>query len=232
MPQRSADENVRVPPLEAGDHLTQSEFERRYAARPDIRRAELIEGIVYVPSPTRFRHHARPHSRIMAWLCHYAVRTSGVELGDNATVRMDLDNEPQPDASLSLPPEAGGHSHIDADDYLAGAPELIVEVASSSASYDLGSKKNAYRRNGVQEYVVWRVLDGAIDWFSLDEGTYSRLSPATDGIIRSGVFPGLWLDPAALLADRMDRMIEVVELGLATPAHRDFALRLSASRRS
>lgn len=169
---------------------------------------------------------------MMAWLCHYTVRAPGIELCDNTTVRMDLDNEPQPDASLSLPPEAGGNCHVDRDDYLAGAPELIVEVASSSASYDLGSKKNAYRRNGVQEYVAWRVLDDAIDWFSLQDGTYERLSQAADGIVRSAVFPGLWLDPVALLADRMDRVIEVVEQGLTAPEHRAFRLRLDASRRS
>lgn len=158
MPRESAKLDV-PPPLESGDRLTRPEFERRYGARTDIKRAELIEGVVYVASPTGFRQHGPPHASVVTWLGHYQACTPGVELGDNATLRMDLDNEPQPEGSLRIREECGGRSRIDADDYLEAAPELIVEVAASSASCDLGVKKNAYRRNGVQEYLIWSVFD-------------------------------------------------------------------------
>lgn len=145
---------VAPPLLENGDHLSRCEFERRYLARPDIKKAELIERMVYIPSPVRAKSHAEPHARILTWLGVYCASTPQVQLGDNATVRLDLDNEPQPDALLRLQATAGGRSSVSEDDYVEGAPELIVEVASSSASYDLHDKLQVYRRNGVQEYIV------------------------------------------------------------------------------
>jgi Uma2 family endonuclease len=146
--------SIATPPLEAGDHLTRCEFERRYEAMPEMKKAELIEGVVHMPSPVRLQSHAEPHASIMAWLGVYRASTPGVRLADNATVRLDLDNEPQPDALLRLEPAAGGRSRVSEDDYLESAPELVVEIASSSASYDLHEKLRVYRRNGVQEYVV------------------------------------------------------------------------------
>jgi Uma2 family endonuclease len=227
---RQSAKNELAPPLESGDHLTRSEFERRYGARPDIKKAELIEGIVYVPSPTRYSRHGKPHAHILTWLGHYEARTPGVESCDNVTLRMDLDNEPQPDAILRIRDDAGGRSRVDADDYLAGSPELVVEIAASSASQDLGMKKDAYRRNGIQEYLVWRVLDGAIDWFRLTEAAYERVVPSDEGLLRSAVFPGLWLDPVALLEGRMIRVLEVLERGLAATGHAEFVTRLERGR--
>lgn len=142
--------------LENGDRLTIYEFERRYQAMPDLKKAELIEGVVYVPAALSFRNSGQPHANLIIWLGMYQIATPGVELGDNVTVRLDLDNEPQPDAVLFI---NGGQAKISEDDYLEGAPELIVEVAASSAAYDLHDKKRAYRRNGVQEYLVWRVYE-------------------------------------------------------------------------
>lgn len=152
-------------PLESGDRLTRPEFERRYLASPHLHKAELVEGVVYVASPVRATGHGRPHGIIMAWLGVYWSATPGVDLQDNATVRLDADNEPQPDALLRIEPEVGGNSSISEDDYIEGAPELIVEVAASSASYDLNDKLNAYRRNGVQEYIVWQTYENRVDWF-------------------------------------------------------------------
>jgi len=180
-----------VLPLENGDRLTRAEFERRYEAMPGLKRAELIEGVVYVPSPVRHVQHGRPSSNIEVWLGTYRVSTPGTDSGGNSTVRLDYDNELQPDILLRL--EHGGRSEIGPDGYLEGPPELIVEVAASSASYDLHDKLRAYRRNGVQEYVVWRVLDGALDWFVLREGSYERLASDEAGVLKSEVFPGLWL---------------------------------------
>ena len=209
-----------VPELVAGDRLTRDEFERRYAAMPRLRKAELIEGVVYVPSPVRARQHGDPHADLMGWLVVYQAATPGVRASLNATVRLDLDNEPQPDALLRL--EVGGRSRIDADGYLEGAPELAAEVTASTASYDLHDKLLAYRRNGVREYLVWRTEDGALDWFVERGGRYERLAPGEDGLLRSEVFPGLWLDPAALLRGDMAAVLAALQRGLGSPEHAAF----------
>ena len=130
-----------------------------------------------MPSPVRYGRHSHPHTRLVTWLGNYETDTPGVEAGDNGTVRLDLDNEPQPDAFLIIRPEHGGQARISEDDYIEGVPELVAEVASSSASYDLGKKLNAYRRNGVREYVVWRVLDRQVDWFVNREGRFRADAP-------------------------------------------------------
>lgn len=200
-----------VPPLENGDRLTRAEFHRRYEARTDLRKAELIEGIVHVPSPLRARQHGDPEAEIGTWLGVYRAHHPELRVSHNATVFMDLDNEVQPD--LSLRRAEGGASQITAEGYIQGAPELVVEIAGSTASIDLHVKKNAYRRNGVQEYVVWRVYDGAIDWFSLREGEYVRLEASETGVIESGLFPGLRLDVAKLLAGDLAGVIAALEGG-------------------
>lgn len=221
-----------VPPLENGDRLTRAEFERRYEATPHLERAELIEGVVYMPSPVRLRLHGRPHSHLTGWLAVYESRTPGLLTGDNTTTRLDSDNEPQPDVQLLIDPARGGQARIDEDDYVEGAPELVAEVASSSASYDLGVKHNVYRRTGVGEYVVWRVLDRAIDWFVLSEGRYVPLPRDDAGVFRSEVFPGLWLDPEAMIRGDLAAVLETLEKGLASPEHAAFVERLSSARLS
>jgi Uma2 family endonuclease len=215
-----------VPPLESGDRLTRDEFERRYAAMPPHTKAELIEGVVYVASPVRHRYHGRQHHHFHGWLGSYEAGTHGVEGGDNSTVRLDLTNEPQPDCVFIIQPERGGRVQIDADGYINGAPDLVAEVTASTASYDLHDKLESFRRNGVREYLVWRVLDRQLDWFVLREGQYERLDPAPDGSLRSTVFPGLWLDPAALLHGDLPAVLALVQQGLASPGHADFVARL------
>lgn len=205
--------NSTIPNLENGDRLTRIEFEKRYS-QSNIKKAELIEGIVYMASPLRITQHGEPHASIMGWLLLYRASTPGVQLGDNSTIRLDGDNEPQPDALLRI--EYGGQSIISEDGYVEGAPELIVEIAASTVSIDVHDKFKVYRRNQVQEYLVWRVEDGEIDWFSLKEGKYIQLQRNSEGIICSEVFPGLWLDKAALLKGNLIKVIEVVQLGLAT----------------
>ncbi len=216
----------RLPPLENGDHLTRQEFERRYNAMPHLKQAELIEGVVYVPAALRFRSHGRPHALLMAWLTDYWLATPGTELGDNPTVRLDLDNEPQPDVVLLIDEAVGGQSHLSDDDYIEGAPELVVEVAASSAANDLHDKKNAYRRNGVREYIVWQVLDHKLDWFALQEGEYVLQEPDETGMIRSQIFPGLWLAVSDLLAGEMTNVLKGVQAGLHSPEHSEFVQRL------
>lgn len=189
----------RCLPLESGDRLTRAEFERRYSTRADIKKAELIEGVVYVSSPVRIPEHAEPHGHVVTWLGVYVARHPEARLADNGTVRLDADNEPQPDVMLFRRSEAGGQAVIDEDGYLEGAPELVVEIAASSASHDLGAKMNVYRRNGVREYIVWQILEARIDWFELVEGVYEAKRANSAGVFESAVFPGLRLDGAAML---------------------------------
>ena len=214
-----------VPALENGDRLTRCEFERRYARRPDIKKAQLIEGIVYMPSPVSFAH-AEAHSAIHSVLGVYAASTAGVRVADNATVRLDLDNEPQPDVLLCIDAPAGGRSRL-SDGYLEGAPELVVEVSTSSASIDLHDKLRAYRRNGVQEYVVWRTRDGRIDWFELADGEYRLLPADAAGVVRSRVFPGLRIACPALLAGDVSAALAVLQKGIDSAEHRRFIARLA-----
>ena len=215
-----------VPPLENGDSLSRAEFERRYDAMPDLKKAELIEGKVYVGSPVRYRQHGKPHGQLMTWIGTYTAGTPGLGAGDNGSIRLDLDNEPQPDVFLMIEPEHGGRVRISEDDYVENAPELVAEVAASSVSYDLGKKLHVYRRNEVREYIVWRVQDREVDWFVLREGKYEPLSPGADGLLRSEVFPGLWLDPAALLRGDLVTVLAVAQRGLASPEHAAFVARL------
>lgn len=215
-----------APPLRAGDRLTREEFERRYHAMPDVKKAELVEGVVYMPSPVPNEGHGVPHAHLVGWVGLYAAYSSGVQASDNATVRLDWDNEPQPDALLRIVPKCGGQSR-DEEGYIANGPEWVGEVAASSVSYDLHDKKEAYRRNGVREYLVWRVEDRAVDWFVLRGGSYERLKPGDYGIYRSEVFPGLWLDANALLAGNMRQVLDVLNTGLQTAEHADFLGRLA-----
>jgi Uma2 family endonuclease len=219
-----------LPPLQSGDRLTRPEFERRYAAAPHIKKAELIEGIVYLASPLRHEQHGKPHSRVITWLGVYQSLTPGVDLSDAPTVRLDLDNEPQPDVVLFLESAVGGQTRLSSDGYIEGSPELIVEIAASSAAIDRGSKKQVYRRNGVLEYIIWQSYDNQIEWFCLTDGDYRLLSPGADGIIRSQVFPGLWLAVEALLNNQMAQVLEVVQVGLKSAEHTAFVQQLSQKK--
>lgn len=216
-----------LPILETGDHLTRHEFERRYNLTPEKVKAELIEGVVYMASPVRHKHHGKPHSRIIGWLFNYILETPGVDLSDNATLRLDADNEPQPDVLLFIEEEAGGNVRVTEDDLLEGSPELIVEIAASSASIDLHRKLHVYRRNGAQEYIVWRRKDNELDWFQLQEGQYVCLQPDNKGVIRSHVFPGLHLNVPALLAGEMKKVQTELQRGLSSKAHAAFVKQLA-----
>ncbi len=217
-----------LPPLEQGDHLTRAEFERRYHAMPHVRKAELIEGRVYMPSPVRLKSHSEPDNTLAGWLFNYRVATPGVRSANNATVRLDENNEPQPDVNLRIEEAYGGQAIVSADDYLEGAPELAVEIAASSATYDLHEKLTAYHRNGLREYIVWAVYEQKVYWFSLEAGADEQLHPDEAGIVRSLVFPGLWLDVPALLEDDLAAVLRCLQEGLASAEHKEFVERLAA----
>lgn len=214
------------PPLESGDRLSRVEFERRYHAHPQIKKAELIEGVVYVPSPIRHKQHGNPQGKMITWLGTYMAATPGTDFSGNASLRLDFENEPQLDALLRLEEKAGGQSTITADDYIEGPPELIVEIAASTAAYDLHDKKRAYARNGVREYLVVQIYEKRVDWFVWREGVYENLLPDEQSILRSEVFPGLWLSPAAVWGDDLAAMLAVLQEGVASPEHEDFVTRL------
>ena len=218
---------LQIPPLENGDRLNRYEFERRYNAMPHLKKAELIEGVVYMPAALRFRSHGQPHSSIMGWLWTYTIATPGVELGDAPTVRLDLDNEPQPDAVLMIEERCGGQAHLSDDDYIEGAPELVAEIAASSASIDLGDKLRVYRRNGIKEYIVWQVFERRFDWFYLQNGEYVSLPVEENGMVCSRVFPGLWLAVDNLLAGNMTQVLAILQSGLTSEEHVDFVKQLA-----
>lgn len=216
-----------VPPLENGDRLTREEFHRRYEVMPENVKAELIEGVVFMSSPVRTKNHGEPSARIITWLGNYSAFTSGTNVAENVTVLLDPDNEYQPDAVLRIEREFGGNSLINDNDYLQGSPELIVEVSGSTISKDLFEKKNVYRRSGVLEYIVWRVADGEIDWFVLENGAYEKLAANKNGIVESKYFAGLRLNVEALLADDLQRVLSDLQKGLQSKKHKDFIGRLN-----
>ena len=185
--------------LENGELLHSREFLRRYERMPQVKKADLIEGIVYMGSPVSVRH-SKPDALVQLWLGTYASRHAETEVHANATVVLDAENTVQPDALLRRLPEHGGATRVTDDGYLAGPPELIVEIAASSASIDLRDKRRAYCRNGVREYVVWRVAEQTLDWFCLEEDEYRAQSPDDQGFLRSRAFPGLRLSVQAVLA--------------------------------
>ena len=231
-PTKPARRQRKPPPLLNGDHLTRAEFQRRYAAQPQIKKAELIEGVVYMSSPVHLDKHSKPHSRIIGWLFNYVAATPGTDFGDNATVHLDRENEVQPNAFLRLHEAAGGQSRVGEDDFLEGSPEFIVEVAASSASYDLHEKLRVYRRNGVQEYLVLLAYEQETRWYQLVEEEYILMPPDDDGIIRSRIFPGLHFQPELFWADDLPGLLKVLQAGLATAEHEAFVAQLAARQES
>jgi Uma2 family endonuclease len=219
-------------PLDNGDRLTRDEFERRYEAMPQVKKAELIEGEVYMPSPVRFNQHAVPHSSLIGWFFTYRAFTPCVRIADNATIRLDLENEVQPDLTMLIEPAFGGRAAISQDDYIEGSPELVAEIAASSVSIDLNKKFRVYQRNGVREYIVWRVQEQAIDWFILQQGQFQRLQPDADGIHRSLTFPGLWLDAASMLRSDLAAVLQKLHEGIQSQEHAEFVSQLQAKATS
>ena len=215
---RSTRQGLTAPPmLQSGDRLTGTEFLRRYSAMPEVKKAELINGIVYMASPVRAKQHGIPDSIMQVWLGTYAAHTPGLLVAANSTVRFDADNIPQPDALLMI--ENGGQAAIGKDGYVHGAPELVVEIAASSAALDLHDKLDAYRRAGVCEYLVWRPEEKQCDWFVLENDQFIPLKPDK----------GLTLDVQALLDEDAAAVLAALNKTLGKAAHKSFASRLKRS---
>jgi hypothetical protein len=217
-----------LPPLVEGERLDQPTFHARYEAMPPGTRAELINGVVYMPSPV-FSPHGRAHNAASAWLNYYQEYTPGVDGLDNTSTALGPSSEPQPDLMLRISSECGGRTR-DEGRMIEGVPEMLVEVSHTTRYTDLGPKLEDYERAGVQEYVVRAMEPDALYWFVLRNGRFVALPPGPDGIYRSVVFPGLWLDPQALLRGDRRRLRAVVELGCATPEHAEFVAKLAAAR--
>jgi len=216
---------VAVPALAAGDVLDAPTFHERYAAMPPSTRAELVGGVVHMPSPL-FRDHGSTSRAVAVWLGQYQVKTPGPLGEDNTSTRLDDEGEVQPDHNLRIPPDCGGLARV-IDGIIVGPPELVVEVSRSSRAYDLGPKKDQYERAGVRELIVAALDPDELYWFVLRDGRYERLAPGPDGLCRSEAFPGLWLDPEALFEGDLPRLSAAVDLGVATPEHAAFVARLA-----
>jgi Uma2 family endonuclease len=211
-----------------GDRLSQEEFHRRYEQCPPGFKAELIGGIVYMPSPTRSQH-SEYHGELTLILGLYRVRTPGTKVGVEPTAILGTESEPQPDNTLRILPEFGGQTSSNAKGFVVGAPEFLGEIAHSSVAIDLGRKKDDYERAGVQEYLVVCIEEQELHWFHFPSRRKLKLD--RDGILKSKVFPGLWIDQAAFLAENTLRSIDVLEQGLASREHADFVARLQRARK-
>jgi Uma2 family endonuclease len=215
-------------PLVEGERLDQPTFHVLYEGRPPGIRAELIGGVVSMPSPLG-SDHGKALVPTIVWLSYYAENTPGLSVLDNATTILGWRSEPQPDAMLRILPEYGGQTRNDGG-YVRGAPELVVEVAKATRYVDLGPKRDDYEQAGVREYIVHALDPDEVVWFRQEQGCLVRVAPDPDGLYRSTSFPGLWLDPRALLQGDTRRLRAVVDLGLATPEHAAFVARLAAAR--
>jgi Uma2 family endonuclease len=216
-----------LPPLQPGERLDQATFHERYGAMPRGVRAELIGGIVYMPSPLRSSHGDR-HSEIQSWLTIYKGNSPGTRVLDNSSVILGPADELQPDACLLVLPQHQGQTR-EVDEYIHGAPELVVELALSSEAFDLHVKRRAYERAGVREYVVVVLRERVVSWFVREQETVVPLPAGSDGIFRSPFFGGLWLDPEALLSCDTLGWERVLRLGLASPEHAEFVQRLAGT---
>ena len=220
-----------LPPLENGDPLDQRTFHARYEAMPANVTAELVGGIVYLKDRARTSH-GRLAAHVLGWMGIYEEATRGVQALGHPSVILGDESEPQPDGCLIILPEYGGQTSEDEDEYMVGSPEFIAEIASSTESIDLHGKRLDYERAGVREYMVAAVRQRQVFWWVRRKSKFKPLAPDDDGVIRSVVFPGLWLDPKALLVGDLRRMLAVLRQGLATPEHTGFVQDLAGRRKA
>jgi hypothetical protein len=211
-----------------GQRLDQSAFHDLYESMPPGTRAELIDGVVYMPSPIGMQH-GGALVPVIVWLAYFAEHTPGVQVMDNVTTIVGRRSELQPDAMLRILPECGGRTS-NKRGFVRGAPELVFEVARASRYVDLGPKLVVYQQAGVLDYIVHAMNPDEILWFSREQKTLVPQTIGSDGLYRSTTFPGLWLDPQALVAMNYQRLRAVLDLGCATPEHAAFVAKLAAIR--
>ena len=217
-----------LPPLANGDRLDQPTFHERYEAMPPGTHAELIGGEVHMPSPVSWDHGSKQDDTGY-WLTTYRRAAPGMLSASTPTCVMGVTFEPQPDHTLFLREDCGGQVRRRGK-YIGGAPELVAEIAMTSESIDLHRKRDEYERHGVQEYIVVGLHQDRVIWFTRQHDAFVEIVAGKDGLLRSSIFPGLWLDPLALLAEDIERVLAVLALGLASPEHAAFVAELERRR--
>ncbi|MCB0117087.1 MAG: Uma2 family endonuclease [Caldilineaceae bacterium] len=210
-----------APPLQSGDRLGVAEFHQRYAQHPSIKKAELVEGVVYVSSPV-YTSHSKPHAQLVFWAGLYLAGTPSVQMGDNQSVRLDNDNEVQPDICLWQDNSVGKQISVTQKGLLLGSPDLVIEVAASSAAYDLHQKLRVYQRSGVREYLVFVAYEQEARWFHLVDGEFQPITADDEGVLRSRLFPGLWIHPDHVWQNDFAAMQTLLQAGLDSPEHVEF----------
>lgn len=221
-----------TPPLENGAHLPAAEFLRRYQMMPEVKKAELIDGVVYMPSPVRVTLHGEPDNILQTWLGSYTAFTPAIIVASNSTVKLDLENVPQPDVMMFFKFGSDGRGRLDEDGYLIRAPELVAEIAASSASMDMHEKLRLYRRHGTREYLVWLAEEERIVWFHFADGESTELPADARGRVASRVFPGLVLDVRAALARKPGQVLATLQAAMKSAAYRKFVAQLAAPKRA
>src|SRR5579862_7919874 len=208
--------------LQTGDHMDRDEFMRRYEQCPEIKKAELIDGVVFVmASPVRVNQHAGPDGSVQAWAHVYASATPGVRHATNATIYLG-EGAVQPDATLFIDKQNGGSAAVNEEGYLDGPPEFVAEISASTKSLDMHKKLEKYRSARVQEFFDWQTEERAWSWFQLVNGAYVPLAADKNGIVRSRILPGLWLDTKALLKFDSAKVLRVLQRGLKSAEHMAF----------
>jgi len=189
-------------------------------------KAELIGGMVHMPSPTRMPH-KRSHGLLAGVLVLYEEATPGTEMAGEGTVILGSGSEPEPDLQLRLLPEYGGRSRVNDEGYLVGPPELLIEVAHSSEAIDLHAKRADYTKAGVLEYLVLLIREGGLRAFDL--AANREIEVGADGVYRSKMFPGLWIDAAAAVGGDRRRLLSVLRKGIRSSEHKSFVRRLATA---
>jgi Uma2 family endonuclease len=218
------------PLLHDGQRLDQPTFHELYLRTPEDFRAELIDGVVHVMSSPVSPKHGRPFASINGWIYNYSIETSGTIIQGDTTTKLGPRSEVQPDCALLIDPDFGGQTGEDLKGYTTGCPELVVEISSSTLQLDLNAKKRAYEEAGAKEYVVYDEPHRTFHWFALRDGKFELLPKSEDGVYRSEVFPGLWLDEAAFVANDGLGVMAALRPGLQSPEHADFVERLRQNR--
>ena len=219
-----------IPPLRDGDRLDREEFHRRYEAMGEGAWAELIDSVVHLDRVPGDYTSGRTRATLSGWIGSYRLHTPNLQAAIHLTTFVDTRNVFQPAVSLMRSDTA--RQRLGKDGYLRGSPDFACEVREGGdGCVDLNAKRLAYEQAGLGELLVvlldkpWRVR-----WLSLVHGAFADVHPdPADGLFKSRVFPGLWLDVDALFADDLQRLSAAVERGCATPEHAAFVERLGQS---
>jgi Uma2 family endonuclease len=221
---------VAEPFLFEGQRLDQPTFHTIYEQMPEDFKAELIDGVVYLMNMPLYADHSDPDSYMIGLLFTYSMETPGTRVRNGITTKLGPRSEVQPDSCLLIEPEFGGRTQLDAQKAMVAAPELVVEIGSSTLRRDLDAKKKVYEEAGALEYVVYAAQDRKFHWFVLQDGRFVPLTLDAEGLYRSRAFPGFWLDEAAFIANDGQGVMAALRRGLESPEHAEFVERLRQNR--